>query len=158
MFRQDRMGQNGRKFRIWKFRTMRAEKGNDLRSHDEPLETHRITNLGGLLRATRCDEIPNILNILSGQMSLIGPRPDAIEHAIIHSKSVPMYRDRLEVLPGITGLAQVRNGYADTMRLIERKVRWDLYYVENRSFSLDMKIIFQTIVIVLGGFKGSNGG
>ncbi len=150
-FRQRRMGRNGKAFTMWKFRTM-AEDGSLVRDVNAPLDVDRITSLGRLLRRTKLDELPNILNIFTGDMSLVGPRPDAFEHAIEHSLSVPRYRKRFSVRPGITGLAQVRGGYADDLPSIRRKARYDCYYIKNRSFLFELAIVAATVRVVLSGF------
>lgn len=149
-FRQVRMGQGGRAFTIWKFRTM-VGKGPYIRHADEPLDEHRITRLGRLLRRTKLDELPNILNILSGDMSLVGPRPDAFEHATEYLVRVPRYRKRFAVRPGITGLAQVRGGYADNPRAVKRKARYDSYYITHSSFPLEMYVVASTFSVVFSG-------
>lgn len=151
LFRQERMGLGGKKIRLWKFRTMTGA-CDDLRGHDEPLEEHRITRLGKILRRTRIDELPNFFNVLSGDMSLIGPRPDAWEHAIVHIVDIPHYVDRFRVLPGITGLAQVRGGYADNARATERKARFDRFYIKRSRIKLDAYIIAKTIQVLVTGF------
>lgn len=150
-FRQVRMGQDGKPFTMWKFRTM-SDSGATLRAADAPLDEHRITTLGRLLRRTKLDEVPNFLNVLKGDMSLVGPRPDAFEHAEEYIGSVPHYRRRLAVRPGITGLAQVRGGYADNPRAVQRKVRYDRFYINNASFEHDMYVIALTFKVVLSGF------
>lgn len=149
-FRQVRMGRDGRAFTIWKFRTM-TENGSSVRCADAPLESHRITSLGRLLRRTKLDELPNVLNILLGDMSLVGPRPDAIEHAAVYIGSVPHYHKRFSVRPGITGLAQVRGGYADSPSAVCRKARYDSFYIQNRSFLLELFIIASTFGVVFSG-------
>jgi len=120
------MGFGGRPFVIWKFRTMvdHAEDGVCRQPHDE-VEHHRITPLGRFLRSTRLDELPNLINVAKGEMSVVGPRPDAWEHAVSFLQAVPYYGSRLNVRPGITGLAQVRGGYADNPKAIQRKARFD---------------------------------
>lgn len=150
-FRQERMGQGGKRFAMWKFRTMLPDHSS-VRGHDDPLEEHRITTLGRFLRKTRIDELPNAFNVLTGDMSLIGPRPDAFAHASEYIRTVPHYRVRLRVRPGITGLAQVRGGYADTDRAIRLKARLDRYYVDNANGGMEMYIIGRTVFVMLTGF------
>merc|ERR1711964_417811 len=150
-FRQVRMGQNGKAFTIWKFRMMTADAAV-VRSASAPLDEHRITPLGRLLRRTKLDEVPNILNIIAGDMSLVGPRPDAFEHASEYLLGVPHYRKRLSVRPGLTGLAQVRGGYADNPRAVQRKVKYDRFYIRNSSIYLDLYVIALTFGVVFSGF------
>lgn len=150
-FQQVRMGQDGRAFTMWKFRTMTASKV-DLRAADAPLEESRITPLGRLLRRTKLDELPNILNVFTGDMSLVGPRPDAFAHASQYLAGVPYYHARLAVRPGITGLAQVRGGYADNPRAVQRKARYDSFYIRNSSFLFDMYVVTRTFSVVFSGF------
>lgn len=149
LFSQVRMGVHGRSFRMWKFRTMLPAKTD--RGPDDAVEDDRITPLGRLMRRTRLDELPNFYNVLMGEMSFIGPRPDAWDHAVWHSKHVPHYAKRFRMLPGITGLAQVRNGYADSEKAVRRKARLDAFYVANQSLALDVMIILCTFRIVLTG-------
>ncbi|MEZ5754194.1 MAG: sugar transferase [Paracoccaceae bacterium] len=150
-FRQKRMGKDGVPFMMWKFRTMRPA-FDELRSPDEPLDRHRITPLGALLRRSRLDELPNLLNVARGEMAIVGPRPDAWDHAIVHIHSIPHYPKRFAVLPGITGLAQVRSGYADDLPGIRRKARFDAFYVRKRSFGLDAAIVLATFTVMFTGF------
>lgn len=152
LFRQVRMGRGGRRFMMWKFRTMAPLTTADVRAADAPLEHHRITPLGRWLRKTRIDELPNFVNVWRGEMSVIGPRPDAWEHATIYSATVRDYAQRFRVRPGITGLAQVRGGYADTLRAVERKARFDRFYVENWSPALDLYIVGRTLWVMVSGF------
>jgi len=152
-FRQDRMGRNGRKFSMLKFRSMQPSYGSSAkRKHCDALETDRITKLGQIIRKFRIDELPNFWNVFRGEMSLIGPRPDTWEYAEEYVKSVPHYRNRFSVHPGITGLAQVRGGYADNSRAVHRKARFDNHYVRNRTLMLDLYILWKTIVVVCSGF------
>jgi len=150
-FRQERMGLGGRKIMLWKFRTMTGSTST-LRHVDAPLEQERITRLGRILRRTRIDELPNFINVLAGEMSLVGPRPDAWDHAMVHLDDTRYYCDRFRVLPGITGLAQVRGGYADDRRATERKARLDRFYVRRSRIKLDLLIIFQTVRVLITGF------
>lgn len=145
------MGRDGKPFIMWKFRTM-VDCGSGLRSADAPLEQHRITPMGQLLRRVRLDELPNMFNVIAGDMSLVGPRPDAFEHAATYIGRVPLYNHRFAVRPGITGLAQVRGGYADDMRGVARKARYDNFYIRKASLRLELFIILSTISVVLSGF------
>lgn len=149
-FKQDRMGLDGRRFSMWKYRSM-SPSAKTVRDPDAPVEHHRITPLGRVLRRSRLDELPNIFNIISGDMTLIGPRPDAWDHATKHIVTVPRYRDRFRVTPGITGLAQVQNGYADNPRAIQRKAFFDSYYVRHSHGRMDLRILWSTVRIVLTG-------
>ncbi len=152
-FRQDRMGLHGERFTMWKFRTMTAcPSGTSARPSLAPLESERITKLGNFLRRYRLDELPNFLNVLRGDMSVIGPRPDAWDHALHYRVLVPLYKERFRVRPGITGLAQVQGGYADNANAIKRKARFDHYYVKRRSFRLEVFIAWRTICIFFSGF------
>ena len=150
-FRQDRMGMGGQRFSMWKFRTM-AVSHRAVRDHDAPLEEERITPFGKLLRKLRIDEVPNFFNVLIGDMSLVGPRPDAWEHSRHYALSVCYYPDRFRVRPGITGLAQVSIGYADTESTIRRKARLDRFYVRKSSVRLDLLILARTCAVILTGF------
>tara|TARA_B110000977_G_scaffold200799_1_gene292656 strand:- start:502 stop:1116 length:615 start_codon:yes stop_codon:yes gene_type:complete len=150
LFIQERMGKNCETFFAIKFRSMSAT--NEItRKYDEPIEIDRITPLGGILRKTRIDELPQILNVLKGDMSLIGPRPDYYVHALEYLNYVQGYRDRYTIRPGITGLSQVRIGYADNIETVSKKVSIDNYYIENPSYIIELKIVFSTIFIIIRG-------
>lgn len=150
-FRQQRMGLHGKPFVVWKFRTM-LPCPVGLRAHDAPVEEDRITPLGAVLRRYRIDELPNFLNVLRGEMSLVGPRPDAWEHAIEFNDTIPRYRERFRVRPGITGFAQVRVGYAESLDIVRRKARYDQLYVRTARSKTDLYILGQTVRVVLTGF------
>jgi lipopolysaccharide/colanic/teichoic acid biosynthesis glycosyltransferase len=149
-YRQKRMGVNCSCFIAIKFRTM-TNINIIQRKFDEPVEEHRITFLGQILRKTRVDELPQILNVLKGEMSLIGPRPDYYEHALIFLDEIKEYRVRHIIRPGISGLAQIRLGYAQGIEATRNKVKVDIYYIQNANWSLDLKIFFYTIITI---FKG----
>lgn len=149
-FRQVRMGQHGRPFTMWKFRTMTPTNDN-LRAADAPLEEDRIPPLGRLLRRTKLDELPNIFNVFTGEMSLVGPRPDAFSHAAQYAKDVPHYAKRFAARPGITGLAQVRGGYADCPRAVQRKAHYDCFYVRKSNLAFDLKIVLATAMVMITG-------
>lgn len=151
-FIQKRMGKNCKPFKAIKFRTM-VNANIIKRKHTDPVEIDRITYLGTILRKLRIDELPQIINVLKGDMSLIGPRPDYYEHAIIFLEIIPNYRARHIVRPGISGLSQIRLGYAEGIQATKRKSRVDIYYVKNANFILDLKIFLATIFTILKGFR-----
>jgi lipopolysaccharide/colanic/teichoic acid biosynthesis glycosyltransferase len=146
---QPRMGRNCRAFNAIKFRSM-IPVDKMTRRADDPLEEERITRLGRVIRQTRIDELPQILNVFRGEMSLIGPRPDYFHHARRFVRVVPEYRKRHSVLPGISGLAQTEQGYVDSIEATRQKVRLDLDYVDRMSFRLDLYIFWRTMMIVCG--------
>jgi len=149
-FIQDRMGKNCCVFSAIKFRTMVPSK-EITRKYDDPIETDRITSLGKILRKCRIDELPQILNVLKGEMSLIGPRPDYYVHALEYLKTVKGYRERHIIRPGITGLAQIKLGYAEGLKATTEKVSVDNYYIENVNYIIELKIIGNTIITILRG-------
>lgn len=149
-YRQPRMGRGGAPFMIWKFRTMRCGPADARGVHDD-VERDRVTPLGAWLRRTRIDEAPQLLNILAGQMSLIGPRPDFLPHAEHYCATVPGYRQRHAVRPGISGFAQVTLGYAVGEAAFARKARADLVYIRAAGWRLEAWIWWRTIVTVLTG-------
>ena len=149
-FIQERMGKNCEVFFAIKFRTM-SFVPEITRKFDEPIETNRITPLGGILRKLRIDELPQILNVLKGDMSLIGPRPDYYEHALEYLKFVDGYRERYAIRPGITGLSQIRYGYVENLEGTSKKVSIDNYYIQNISYTIELKIIINTIFIIIRG-------
>ena len=149
-FIQKRMGKNCELFFTIKFRTMTHVK-EITRKYDDPIETNRITPLGKILRKMRIDELPQILNVLKGDMSLIGPRPDYYEHALEYLENVDGYRERHAIRPGITGLSQIRLGYAETLEATSKKTSVDNYYIQNLGYINELKIILNTILIVLRG-------
>lgn len=145
---QKRVGLNGKLFKLFKFRSMihRAEQltGPVLASEDDA----RITKIGKILRATRLDEIPQLINVFRGDMSIVGPRPERPGFASEYLQKIPGYNYRHRVKPGITGLAQVRGKYATS---VEDKLRYDLWYIKNYSVWLDLKMLLQTLPVVLSG-------
>lgn len=147
LFTQKRMGRGCKPFRAVKFRTM-ASGGGRRRGPDDPVETERITPLGRWLRITRFDELPQILNVYRGEMSLIGPRPDYFAHAHYYISSIPHYRDRHIVRPGISGLAQIKLGYAEGFDATRLKTAEDIDYIRRASLRLDLWIFWRTMVTV----------
>ena len=149
LFVQRRIGLDGRAFPLLKFRTMRAcqeHRTEWVRDNED-----RITRLGRWLRRTRIDEVPQLVNVLRGEMNLIGPRPHPTCNGDLFEKAIAFYRLRSAVLPGITGWAQVRYGYANTLEEEVEKMRYDLYYIKNRSLALDGRIVVETIGVLLWG-------
>jgi len=150
-FTQERCGQNGSVFRMIKFRSMRkdAEKltGPVWSQKDDP----RITGVGKIIRKVRIDEIPQMINVLTGDMSLVGPRPERPFFVEKLAGEIPYYKRRLKVRPGVTGWAQVKHKYDETIEDVKIKLRYDLFYIENMSLRMDFKIIFRTIFVVLFG-------
>ena len=148
-FVQRRMGRNCTSFPAIKFRTMRNSP-ESARNVEAPVEQERITPLGRFLRRARIDELPQILNVLRGEMSLIGPRPDYFEHAVQYMAAIPSYGQRHSVRPGISGLAQTEVGYAVGVEATRRKVQADLDYIANRGFRMEAWIILRTFAVILG--------
>lgn len=151
LFKQQRMGMWGRPFTMWKFRSMAAAADGAERDPTSPLETDRITPLGHFIRRSRIDELPNFWSVLSGEMALVGPRPDVWEHAQWFTDNIPYYKYRVRVRPGITGLAQIRGGYADEVITINRKARYDYYYIRHGSAMMEVYIILRTVSVMLFG-------
>lgn len=150
-YKQERSGLNGAPFKILKFRSMRqdAEKGSGpvWALKDDP----RITKVGRFIRKVRIDEIPQMLNVLKGEMSLVGPRPERPFFVEKLAAEIPYYKRRLKVRPGITGWAQVKHKYDESIEDVKVKVKYDLFYIENISIRMDFKILFRTIFVVLFG-------
>ncbi|MDR2836008.1 MAG: sugar transferase [Bacteroidales bacterium] len=147
-FKQERVGQKGKIFKIIKFRTMYidAEKrGPQLSNNNDD----RITKLGKFLRKSRIDEIPQFLNVLKGEMSMVGPRPERQYYVDQILKRAPYYQSILSIKPGISGWGQIRNGYCSNIDDMINRLRYDLLYLENRSIYLDFKILFYTVIVVL---------
>ncbi len=151
IFAQNRVGLHGHEFMIYKFRTMvqDAEKvtGPVFAQKQDP----RITPLGIILRKLRLDELPQLVNVLSGDMSLVGPRPERPYFVDQFKKEIPLYSRRLRVKPGITGWAQVKWKYDESFEDVVEKTKYDLFYVENISLRMDLKILLNTIITVITG-------
>ena len=151
LFVQTRMGRDCRPFRAVKFRSMRPV-NRIMRGPDDPLEADRITPVGQFLRRSRIDELPQFFNVLAGHMSLIGPRPDYWDHATHYLDSIPAYRQRHIVRPGITGLAQVDGGYAEGVDATVEKTRHDLRYIRGSGIAMEFYVLWRTIYVVCTGF------
>lgn len=148
-FRQRRCGKDGKEFTMIKFRSMTSA-GEGARGADDPLDVSRITPLGYWMRETKIDELPQIFNVLRGDMSVIGPRPEAAHFVETYRQSIPSYGVRSTVKPGITGYAQVVQGYTDNIEMVRRKTELDYFYVQNMGWRLDLVIIAKTFRLITG--------
>jgi putative colanic acid biosynthesis UDP-glucose lipid carrier transferase len=151
LFKQRRYGLDGRDITVYKFRTMRVMQDGahvPQAKKDDP----RVTPLGGILRRTSLDELPQFINVLQGRMSIVGPRPHAAAHNELYRKQIKGYMIRHKVKPGITGLAQVSGfrGETDSLEKMEKRIELDLAYLRSWSLGLDLMIILKTISVVLG--------
>jgi putative colanic acid biosynthesis UDP-glucose lipid carrier transferase len=146
-FRQTRTGWDGEEFQIWKFRSMRQQETENGVVAQATKEDPRVTRVGHFIRRTSIDELPQLLNVLAGQMSLVGPRPHAVQHNQEYSQRIIDYLARHRIKPGITGLAQVRGYRGETKELsqMEKRVQYDLEYINNWSVGLDLSIMVRTI-------------
>ena len=155
IFKQERIGRFGRPFNIYKFRSMRldAEKSGQKLSHSQGNDDPRLTKVGRFLRAHHLDELPQLWNVLCGDMAFIGPRPERkfyIEQIIEHD---PRYVYLYQIRPGVTSYATLYNGYTDTMEKMLRRLEYDLYYLRHRSWLFDFKILFNTFCSIVFGKK-----
>jgi sugar transferase (PEP-CTERM system associated) len=149
LYRQRRVGMDGETFTVYKFRSMTADAeattGAVWAARNDP----RVTPVGRVIRKIRFDELPQLFNVLKGEMSLVGPRPERPEFVDSLAEQIPYYRHRHAVKPGITGWAQINYKYGDTLEDTITKLEYDLYYIKNMSFSLDLYIMFHTIKTML---------
>ena len=153
LFIHDRAGLRGRRIRLIKFRTMRPAVGPT--SEWERDNGDRITRVGRWLRKYRLDELPQLINVLRGDLNLVGPRPHPISNVPLFSQHIPFYAIRSLVRPGLTGWAQVRQGYANGLEEETEKMRYDLYYIKHMSIGLDLQILLETIRTVVAGRTGA---
>jgi putative colanic acid biosysnthesis UDP-glucose lipid carrier transferase len=152
LFKQVRTGLDGKPFVILKFRTMTVqESGNSVVQARR--DDHRLTPIGGFLRSSSFDELPQFFNVLRGHMSIVGPRPHAIAHDMHYGGMIPTYAERFRVRPGITGLAQCNGarGPTETLDKMRRRVRLDIAYVERWSWMMEMRIVLKTIRVLSTG-------
>lgn len=150
LYFQTRVGLNGKSFRIYKFRSMRqdAEKNGAVWAKKNDA---RVTRVGAFIRNTRLDELPQLYNVLVGEMSFVGPRPERPEFVVDLAKQIPFYETRHKVKPGLMGWAQLKYPYGASVEDAKNKLQYDLYYTKNHSFLMDMLIMIQTVEIVLLG-------
>lgn len=150
-YNQERVGKNGKAFSMMKFRSMRtdAEKtsGPKWAEKNDP----RVTRMGKIMRRLHVDEVPQFINVLLGEMSLVGPRPERAYFVDQLEKELPLYRRRLRVRPGITGWAQIKYRYDQSVEDVKSKLKYDLFYIENMSWRMDLKILFNTLYVMLRG-------
>ena len=151
MFRQERVGHFGRTFVVLKFRSMRKDAENDGVARWAQKNDDRVTRVGRFIRKTRIDELPQLINVLRGEMSLVGPRPERPAFVEQLTEEIPYYAIRHSVKPGVTGWAQVRFSYGASLAEARRKLQFDLYYVKNHSLLLDVQIILETVRVVVFG-------
>lgn len=151
LFYQLRPGINGKPFTMIKFRTMNERPGESFRLTAR--EDERVTRVGKILRKYKIDELPQFLNVLKGDMSIIGPRPEPLQLTAELEKLIPDYKLRRSVLPGLTGWAQIQQGYTETIEEKAVRLEYDLYYIENISLGLDLKIVVMTVLVILKGEK-----
>nr|WP_241535927.1 sugar transferase [Indiicoccus explosivorum] len=144
---QTRVGLNGKPFTIYKLRSMRADAEKNGACWAEQ-QDYRVTRVGKFIRKTRIDELPQLLNVLKGDMSIIGPRPERPEFCFTFERDIPQFTDRLTVKPGLTGWAQINGGYDLSPK---EKLEFDLYYIRHRGPWLDLRILALTVMIVLTG-------
>jgi polysaccharide biosynthesis protein PslA len=149
-FLQERVGYNSKPFMIWKFRSMHisAEETGPKLSSDED---RRVTAWGKIMRRWRLDELPQLWNVLTGDMSIVGPRPERKYYIDQIVKTHPEYENLLKVKPGLTSLGMVKFGYAENVAEMIKRMRYDLAYIQNPSLLLDFKIMLQSIRVVLAG-------
>jgi len=148
-FRQERVGQDGRTFSLLKFRSMRQDAEQKTGPVWARPDDNRVTRVGRLLRRTRLDEVPQLINVLKGDMDLVGPRPERPKFVQDLSSAIPFYALRHCIKPGITGWAQINYGYGSSVEDAIEKLQYDLFYIKNISWALDLLIVLNTIKTVL---------
>lgn len=154
LYRQERVGLNGRPFNVTKFRSMCTDAEKDGKPRWATANDARVTRVGQIIRRLRIDELPQLFNVLKGDMSLVGPRPERAYFVDQLTQEIPFFAVRHSVKPGVTGWAQVRYQYGATIEDSQEKLQYDLYYVKNHTLFLDMVVLFETVGVVLTG-KGA---
>jgi len=154
LYRQERVGLNGVPFNVIKFRSMRTDAEKDGKPRWATKNDDRVTRVGRFIRKVRIDELPQLFNVLWGEMSMVGPRPERQFFVDELISKIPYYAVRHSVKPGVTGWAQVRYEYGSTIEDSVEKLQYDLYYVKNHSLFLDLLIMLETVAVVLTG-KGA---
>jgi exopolysaccharide biosynthesis polyprenyl glycosylphosphotransferase len=151
LYKQERVGKNGKHFNIYKFRSMYVDAEKQTGPVWAEKNDPRVTRVGRMIRRLHIDEFPQFVNVLKGDMSLVGPRPERPYFVEKLSKELPLYKRRLKVRPGITGWAQIKYKYDQSIEDVRTKIKYDLFYIENISWRLDLKILFNTIYVMLMG-------
>ena len=151
IYRQERVGYRGRTFTVYKLRSMSQDAEKDGKARWAAPNDSRVTRVGRLIRRARIDELPQLFNVLKGEMSFVGPRPERPEFVAMLTEQIPFYAVRHSVKPGVTGWAQVRYSYGATVEQSVRKLEYDLYYVKNHTLLLDLFIMLETLRVVLLG-------
>jgi sugar transferase (PEP-CTERM system associated) len=154
LYRQERVGQLGKTFFVTKFRSMRTDAEKDGKPRWASTNDDRVTRVGHVIRRLRIDELPQLFNVLKGEMSLVGPRPERPFFVEQLTQEIPFYAVRHSVKPGVTGWAQVRYHYGSTVEDSQEKLQYDLYYVKNHTLFLDLVVLIETVGVVLTG-KGA---
>jgi len=154
LYRQVRVGERGQPFELLKFRSMREDAEGDGKARWAAANDNRVTRVGRIIRKLRIDELPQILNVLAGQMSLVGPRPERPEFVSQLDRAIPFYCERHTIKPGVTGWAQLCYPYGSDERDAAEKLQYDLFYVKNRTLLFYLAILLQTVEVVLCG-KGA---
>jgi sugar transferase (PEP-CTERM system associated) len=148
-YRQVRVGQYGRPFKLLKFRSMREDAERDGKAQWAQKNDSRVTKIGSFIRLTRIDELPQILNVLRGEMSFVGPRPERPEFVDQLNEKIPYYRERHSIKPGITGWAQLCYPYGSSEQDATEKLQYDLFYVKNHSLLFYLAILVQTVEVIV---------
>lgn len=151
LYRQERVGRNGRIFKIFKYRSMHADAEKKSGPVWATKRDPRVTRIGRIIRRLHIDEVPQFINVLKGDMSLVGPRPERSFFVERLATELPLYKRRLKVRPGITGWAQVKHKYDESIEDVKVKLKYDLFYIENMSWRMDLKILFNTFYVMLMG-------
>ncbi|TMH57046.1 MAG: TIGR03013 family PEP-CTERM/XrtA system glycosyltransferase, partial [Betaproteobacteria bacterium] len=151
IYRQERVGYRGQRFTLLKFRSMTKDAEKDGQAFWASINDARITTVGRFMRRTRIDELPQLINVLRGEMSFVGPRPERPPFVATLTEKIPFYAIRHSVKPGLTGWAQVRYTYGGNIEESVKKLEYDLYYVKNNSLLLDLLILLRTVRVVLLG-------
>jgi sugar transferase (PEP-CTERM system associated) len=153
-YRQERVGRNGKIFKVIKFRSMRSDAEKDGKPVWATADDDRVTRVGRVIRKIRVDEIPQFWNIIKGEMSFVGPRPERPHFVAQLAEEIPFYEHRHLVAPGLTGWAQIKYPYGASVHDARQKLQYDLYYIKNQSLALDLVIVFETVKTVLFGKGG----
>jgi exopolysaccharide biosynthesis polyprenyl glycosylphosphotransferase len=151
LYGQERLGRNGKPFRIFKFRSMHTDAEKKSGPVWATKQDPRVTAVGRIIRRLHIDEVPQFINVLRGDMSLVGPRPERSFFVEKLSAELPLYKRRLKVRPGITGWAQVKHKYDESIEDVKVKLKYDLFYIENMSWRMDLKILFNTFYVMMMG-------